>query len=567
MAGRVISPRDRQLLSEFQKRLKGCEPALCPDFYQLLENIGYQNDQSVIDCFENLLQDESEHILFCLQHEHQPGIGQIVTLFDQYLACLARRLPTISEDVNQTRMALESLRRLAFSLMGEALQAECAHSSPNIGNTGVQLDAHILQQDRFVASCNQLLQSETGKYFAILAIQFDFGLLSAEAVQQIGVEMASRLCSLMREHDLIARISVRHWALCLKNVDNPTLAILAATKIKHNFEQPFFINQQNRVILPHIGIALSVGHEGDAASLLQAAHSASIMPVTHADGYQIYDAELAAETERMDELSALLKKALFDNALELYYQPKYSLSQRKIVALEALLRWRLPEGFVPIPIIFSLIERDGLLDKFTIWLLQTAARQLSEFITNGMDIKLSINVLPENLLDPNFSETLANILNIWKVPKDRLVIEITEGSMVEGVEETLRALKKLKALGIKISMDDFGTGYSSLSYLSRLPIDVLKIDQAFIRNMFKSHRDQALVRAVIEIGRNFDLEMVAEGVETEEAALRLVEMGCDVIQGYWISKPIPASDLLEWFKTDEKEMWLKLPPASIYAVG
>jgi diguanylate cyclase len=176
-----------------------------------------------------------------------------------------------------------------------------------------------------------------------------------------------------------------------------------------------------------------------------------------------------------------------------------------------------------------------------------------------MSIKLSINILPENLLDKNFSDFLASVLSLWKVPKGSLVIEITEGSLVEGAEETLSALKRISELGIKISMDDFGTGYSSLSYLSRLPINELKIDQAFVRTMLSSPREAALVRTVIELGNNFDLDLVAEGVETEEVALRLAEMGCDVIQGYWISKPKPAAQLLDWFNHDDLNMWQHLP--------
>lgn len=557
----IISPRDRLLLSDLNLKLNASKPPLCPEFYQQLETSGYFADAPIVSCFENLLLNEQSQILFCIQHQNHPSAPQLVKLFDQYLTCLARRIPAIAADGNQSRIALEALRKLAFSIMQEALEAESQHTQTKI-TANATIDEKILLQDQFEAACNQLLHSETDNTFAILAIQFDFGLLSAEAVQQISTEMALRLSGLVRDHDLIARISVRHWALCLKNVDHSALAILAASKIKHKFEQPFIINHQNRIILPHIGIALSNSHTGDASSLLQAAHSASIMPVTHADGYQIYDIKLAAETKRMDELSILLKKALFENTLELYYQPKYSMSLGKIVALEALLRWQLPQGFVPIPLIFELIEREGLLDKFTLWLMQTGVRQLSIFLQAGINVKLSINILPENLLDKNFSDFLASVLSLWKVPKGSLVIEITEGSLVEGAEETLSALKRISELGIKISMDDFGTGYSSLSYLSRLPINELKIDQAFVRTMLSSPREAALVRTVIELGNNFDLDLVAEGVETEDVALRLAEMGCDVIQGYWISKPKPAAQLLDWFNHDDQDIWQHLPASN-----
>ncbi|CAG0991832.1 putative signaling protein [Methylophilaceae bacterium] len=557
-----ISIKDRQLLASIQTTLSAEPNPLCPDFYQLLAQYGFADGHPLIGHFEHLLLDDTRELQRHFESSSSLTASEILVIFDHYLQCMARRVPAAIQDERQCRIALECLRRLSFYIMQEELIALTESTSLASRRPSRITDAlfeHVMHQEQFLQSCNQLLRSENTREIAMLAIQFDFGVHSNNAVQHILPEIVNRLRQILREQDLITHISTRRWAICLRNVDNIALAILATNKIQRQFEALFHITDHMAMVKPYIGIALSHGMDNkDAEFLLEAALKASSMPSTHPDGYEIYDPDLDAETKRLDELSKQLKKALFDNALELYYQPKYSQKLGKIVGLEALLRWQTDDGLIPIPVIFTLIERDGLLNEFTKWLLQTAFRHLTDFVARGMDIKLSVNILPQNLSEPDFSSSLTNMLNIWKVPRDRLLIEITEGSMLDDADQTITALKQIRAMGLKISMDDFGTGYSSLSYLSRLPINEIKIDQAFVKNMFASERDEAIVKTIIELGNNFRLDLVAEGVEDERAARHLADIGCDILQGFWISKPVSRADLIAWFENDTGGIWQKI---------
>ncbi len=156
---------------------------------------------------------------------------------------------------------------------------------------------------------------------------------------------------------------------------------------------------------------------------------------------------------------------------------------------------------------------------------------------------------------------LSTLLDAYRVPRDKLTIEITEGTLLEDADETIETLQELREMGLSISLDDFGTGYSSLSYLSRLPINEIKIDQTFVRNLFCSERDEAIVRTIIELGNNFRLDFVAEGVEDSATAEKLAALGCDVMQGFWISKPVSYHEVLNWFQNDERQVWKQLKAA------
>lgn len=559
MSKNIIPPRDRQLLETARALLAAQPQPLCVEFYQYLDEQHHSQAATLKQAFEQLLIDCDDSVIeaigtdICTPH-------QLVALFNRYLECTGKRIPEVLENQKQARTACESLRRLSFDLMQQIIPQERSLSATGRkpSRRSDVVFEHVMPQDKFVMACNLLLLSPETRNFAILAIQFDFGIHSNNAVQPVLTEIALKLQQVARAHDFITHISTRRWAICLQHIDNPALAILATEKLQQQFQQPMMISGMETIVSPYAGIALSRHLSKDAEFLLQAALKVSAMPAHHPDRYQIYDPELDAESKRLDRLSVQLKKALFDNELELYYQPKYSLKNNKIIGLEALLRWQADEGLVPIPLIFSLIERDGLLNQFTQWLLQTAFRQYIDFLHRGMDVNLSVNILPQNLNEPDFSRALTIILDTWKIPRDRLTIEITEGSLVEDAEETIDALKQLREMGLKISMDDFGTGYSSLSYLSRLPINEIKIDQAFIKNMLRSERDEAIVRTIIELGNNFHLGFVAEGVEDETTAERLALMGCDIVQGFWISKPVSRSELITWFETDETNVWPRM---------
>ncbi|MDZ4099228.1 MAG: EAL domain-containing protein, partial [Methylophilaceae bacterium] len=347
---------------------------------------------------------------------------------------------------------------------------------------------HVMPQEQFVLACNQLLHPENHKAIAILAIQLDFGIHSNSVIQPMLADIAIKLRQLAGAESLIAHLSTRRWAICLQDVTELAPAVAMVKNLQALFSQPIIINKSETWINSHVGIALSSHVQKDADFLLHAAFKVSNMSTHQHDHFQVYDPELDAESKRLDLLSAQLKNALFNNALDLHYQPKYSYKKNKIIGLETLLRWQHDNGPISIPLIFQLIERDGMLQSFTKWLFETTFQHLLDFLEHGIDIQLSINILPQNLNESDFPRILSELLETWNIPRDRLTIEITEGTLLEDAEETIETLQTIRKMGLKISLDDFGTGYSSLSYLSRLPINEIKVDQAFVKNLFSSER-------------------------------------------------------------------------------
>lgn len=550
----VISPSDHKLLETLQIKLALSKPSLCTDFYQAMQGLGYGADHPVISLFDQLLLAPCEQTADYLLSIDHFDFANCVSIFNYYLDCLARRAPKLLNSEAESRIVMDASRKIVFQIL-TLLAGVHLEASQQM----MQSPSRIMAFQDFLHSCDHIMGYDQ-QPVCLLGIQFDFGNESILTAQDFIAEISHTLTECIREQDLLCQITIRRWIIGLRNVSDPNIAMLAATKIRRTFAKAIRSDKQAVLVTPYIGIALSTSLNADIKQLVEAASVASDMPVNNNDGFQFYSEELDKERKRLDVLALKLKKAINDNELMLFYQPKYSVSKQKIVGLESLLRWKLPEGYVDIPSIFLLIEREGLLESFTTWLFQTAFRNLSEFVSYGMDIKLSVNILPQNLIQSEFPSILENMLNIWKVPRERVVIEITEGSLLSDSNIVLEAIQKMKDMGLTISLDDFVTGYSSLAYLSRLPIDELKIDQAFVRNMFNSTKDAAIVKAIVEIGQNFGLTLVSEGIETPKDASYLSSLGCDIMQGYWISKPLDQKTLLEWFRKDPKQQWIHLPP-------
>lgn len=562
MLSNEISISELHLLETVHTAMTKLPQPLCADFYDYLNANDHPHKSLLKQSFEQLLLNEHESILDAIAIDTFTTPKQLLSLFDQYLGCMAIRIPSLVQNAEQAHIAMECLRKLAFDLLQKILAKQSVLPANLQRKLSRKTDAvfeHAMPQEQFILTCNQLLSAERTNDFAILAIQFDFGIHSNNAIQPALTEIALKLRQMMGPDDLLAHISARRWAICLQHVSDLAPAIGRVEKLQLQFNKPITINNIATLVNAYVGIALSNRVQKDADFLLQSAFNVSTMPSHHRERYQIYDPELDAESKRLDYLSAKLRDALANNTLELYYQPKYSNKTNKIIGLETLLRWRNGEDNVPIPLIFQLIERDNLLRPFTTWLLESTFKHLLDFLQRGIDIQLSVNILPQNLNEPDFISMLSELLKLWKIPRDRITIEITEGSLLQDAIETIEVLQEIRKMGLKVSLDDFGTGYSSLSYLSRLPINEIKIDQAFVRNMFMSDRDLAIVRTVIELGNNFHLDLVAEGVEDSATAEKLAALGCDTLQGFWISKPVSYAELISWFESDIKHIWQRLP--------
>ncbi|MCV6604583.1 MAG: EAL domain-containing protein, partial [Porticoccaceae bacterium] len=259
--------------------------------------------------------------------------------------------------------------------------------------------------------------------------------------------------------------------------------------------------------------------------------------------------ELVAETnpaQRDYELEELFIEAARDNAFEFYYQPKVHLPSATVSSAEALLRWHTKSRKVMVPSQFiDTAERNPVIRPITWWAIKSAVATLSRW---SPELSLSVNITPTLLLDDEIVSVVQDALDIFAIDPSRLLLEVTENVMVDNQDIVLKQLARLRKIGIKVSIDDFGTGYSSLSYFRDLPADELKIDKHFVIQMLGSQKDLSIVKTVINLAHNFSLKVVAEGVENKACAVRLKEMGCDILQGVYYDPPLPAEEFEQRYR-------------------
>ena len=368
--------------------------------------------------------------------------------------------------------------------------------------------------------------------------------------------LLQRIC---REHDKIYRIGDFTFGITLANVSSDIHIQLAAEKMVrvydtavHDLDVPYKAGV-------FIGIARCTGNSTEAQDLIRKAGVALEASRTADDPYFVYRPDavetLSLKWNLQEEVGAGISARDFD----LHYQPKISISTGRVVGAEALLRWTsASHGSVP-PDIFIVIAREiGRMNELTQSLLTTALQQASEWpCPEDAVCGVSINLEAESLKDPDIADVIARSLSIWGGFDHQLTLEITEAALVTESDSNFALLHKLRSMGIGLSIDDFGTGYSSLSYFKRIPASELKIDRSFINNMLESTGDRSIVATVIELAHRFDMQVVAEGVESAEQLDMLRELGCDVAQGYYFSEPLPQQEYCRWLRkaaTNLKEM-------------
>jgi EAL domain-containing protein (putative c-di-GMP-specific phosphodiesterase class I) len=264
-------------------------------------------------------------------------------------------------------------------------------------------------------------------------------------------------------------------------------------------------------------------------------------------GCELYLAERDEYSPHRLALAAELRRALDERELKVYYQPKAILTNGDVEGVEALVRWLHPErGLLPPDEFIPLAEHTGLIGPLTLYVLDEALKQCREWRDMGMNISVAVNMAMRNLLDLNFPDRVTEILQKWRLAPTTLELEITENTIMADPFRAMAVLRRLSEMGVKLSIDDFGTGYSSLAYLKRLPVDAVKIDKSFVLSMSADGSDGAIVRSTIDLARNLGLRVVAEGVETSDIWAELRELGCDLAQGYLISRPVPGDELTAW---------------------
>jgi len=368
-------------------------------------------------------------------------------------------------------------------------------------------------------------------------------------LQQVG----ERVRSLLRESDTIARLGGDEFAVLLGNTDKQG-ATLTAENINEALNQPFDLGDINYNARMSIGISLFPQHGNDTSTLLRCADIAMYVAKGEGSGHTVYSVEQDHHSTERLLLMGELRRALDNNQeLVLYYQPIIDCTTKQVVSLEALVRWRHPKRGLLLPDEFiGRAERSGLIAPLTLWVLDEALRQGDAWQAAGIArLPIAINLSAASLHFKPLWARVGEILQHHDLISERLALEITESAIMEDPAYARSLLTYLHELGISLSIDDFGTGYSSLAYLSRLPMRCLKIDKSFVIGMLENENDEMIVRSTIDLSHNLKIKVVAEGVENQQILDSLIAHGCDLAQGYFIGKPLPANEFIAWLSTSQ----------------
>jgi diguanylate cyclase (GGDEF)-like protein len=357
-------------------------------------------------------------------------------------------------------------------------------------------------------------------------------------------EVANRLREHIGSSGTVARLGGDEFGVLLPGATSSDAA-QAAVGLLAALEQAFTVGQLSLEATGSIGVALLPTHGREPITLLQRAEVAMYAAKEDHSGWEAYDRKRDHYNPRRLVLAGELRQAIESGQMEVYYQPKASLRSGEIKGLEALLRWRNPrEGLLRPDEFIPIAERAGLIRPLTLLVLRDAARQVRALAEVGFQLDVAINLSVRTVLDVNLPDQVAAVMDEFGLPANALTVEITESSVMADPARTIGVLGRLSALGVSIAIDDFGTGYSSLSYLKRLPVNEIKIDHSFVTGMLVDDNDAVIVRSTIDLARNLGLRVVAEGVEDQATWQRLAELGCDQAQGYYLSPPVAAAQLL-----------------------
>ncbi len=362
--------------------------------------------------------------------------------------------------------------------------------------------------------------------------------------------VAKRLIYHVRAEDIVARLSGDEFILLLAPEETQPLALECANsvvkKIHSALTEIFFIEGTEIFISASIGVALYPKDGESAESILKNAdRSMYDVKQMGKNNYRFFSSELGNSVHRKLQLESDLRKAIHDNELELYYQPQWDFKTGKLYGFEALVRWNHPQQGMLYPDEFiEVAEKSGLIFQLDMWVLEAACKQLKKWDCEGLfSRKISVNMSALQFSSPNLVENIVAQLEQYDINPNKLEIEIVESVLMRDSEYTLAVLAALKDLGINIAVDDFGTGYSSMAYLSKFPIDILKIDKAFVSEIDTSVAAKVIIESIIEMATKLGLTIVAEGIETEEQSRFLAHHGCTFAQGYFYNKPMPVGDV------------------------
>ncbi|TAK06425.1 MAG: EAL domain-containing protein [Candidatus Manganitrophaceae bacterium] len=436
------------------------------------------------------------------------------------------------------------LRDVTDRKAGEAVIQKLAYSDPL---TGFPNRAFLQEHLREAILGGQRLE----KSVALLLIDLDrFREINDTLGHRHGDlllrQLALRLKEVLREQDVVARLGGDEFAVVMLLAESKH-AVLVAKKVLGTIEAPLPVEGLPVRVEASIGIALFPDHGESAEILFQRADVAMYRAKQIGSGYLLYDPKYDQHDPLRLTLMGELPQAIESDHLVLYYQPKVDLKTRRVIGVEALVRWRHPvRGFIAPDQFILPAEQTGLIRPLTLWVFRAALLQCQQVQLVEREISIAVNLSARNLHDPQLPEKIAVLLKDVSRPFGQIEMEITESAIMADPSNAREALQRLRDLGIRFSIDDFGTGYSSLAYLKKLPVDAVKIDKSFTINMLANRDDAVIVKSTIDMVHDLGLKVIAEGVETREALDYLTALGCDAAQGYYISRPLPAEESMRW---------------------
>ncbi|KFE54369.1 EAL domain-containing protein [Pseudomonas syringae] len=368
----------------------------------------------------------------------------------------------------------------------------------------------------------------------------------AAGVDQLLRDVGQELKGMLNAGDTLARSTANEFLLLLDHTGSDG-AVAMADRLQRLLSQPQHVDGSDVVLECTIGIVGYPAHGSSVDELLQRAAIARRDALQMPGRLQVYEDGRDLAHQRQISLIRDLRQAAKKGELQLHYQPKLDIRQGIVRQAEALLRWQHPQfGNVSPAEFIVLAERTGSIQILTSWVIEESMRQMAEWRQRGLVVQVSVNISADDLLGGDLADRVMSLLKLYRLPAEQLIFEITESAVMREPEQALVVLNRLRQCGISLSVDDFGTGYSSLAHLKRLPVQELKIDQSFVRNLDETSEDAVIVRSTIEMSHNLGLKVVAEGVEYERSLILLDRWHCDTAQGYLISRPLPAVAFEAW---------------------
>ena len=426
-------------------------------------------------------------------------------------------------------------------------ESELAYNASHDVLTG--LPNRSLLEDRLNQGCQISLRYQ--RSLAVMFIDLDgFSLINESLGHQAGdqllIEVAQRISQQVRPGDTVARLDSDRFVVVLPDLAREEDVLLVSERLLDNIARTYQIAGANLSITASIGITLNDGTIEQPSLLIQQANMAMHKAEQQGrNNYQWYTVDLEHKISERVSLRNELQKAIEAEAFQLYYQPQVDARNGKVIGVEALLRWtHADHGFISPAQFIPVAEETGQIIPLSDWVLKTACRDARTLADKGWnDIVMAVNISPVQFRRANFIDDVRSVLEQARLPAKMLELEITETVLLDNTEKAVYTLHALKALGVQLAIDDFGTGFSSLNYLKRLPVDKIKVDRAFVREIISDRHDAAITRGIISMAHHLELKVIAEGVETEAQVAFLTKSRCDEFQGYYFARPMPLAQL------------------------